>query len=94
MREYANEHMVCEKHVFEKMKLMYAAMKKADNDYNKNLKSPSEMAGGDGELMHIYNKSGKNICGDFISTAMEKAIKMGESNACMKRIVAAPTAGS
>ena len=75
------------------MKLMYAAMKKADNDYNKNLKSPSEMAGGDGELMHIYNKSGKNICGDFISTAMEKAIKMGESNACMKRIVAAPTAG-
>lgn len=77
------------------MKLMYRpAMKKADNDYNKNLKSPSEMAGGDGELMHIYNKSGKNICGDFISTAMEKAIKMGESNACMKRIVAAPTAGS
>ena len=25
---------------------------------------------------------------------MEKAIKMGESNACMRRIVAAPTAGS
>ncbi len=25
---------------------------------------------------------------------MEKALKMGESNACMKRIVAAPTAGS
>lgn len=94
MRDNANEHMVSEKHVFDNMKLMYAAMKKADNDYNKNLKSPSEMAGGDGELMHIYNKSGKNICGDFISTAMEKAIKMGESNACMKRIVAAPTAGS
>ena len=25
---------------------------------------------------------------------MEKALKMGESNACMRRIVAAPTAGS
>ena len=25
---------------------------------------------------------------------MEKAIKMGESNACMRRIVAAPTAGA
>ena len=86
MRDNANEHMISEKQVFDNMKLMYAAMKKADNDYNKNLKSPSEMAGGDGELMHIYNKSGKNICGDFISTAMEKAIKMGESNACMKRI--------
>ena len=94
MLDNANEHMISEKQVFDNMKLMYAAMKKADNDYNKNLKSASEMAGGDGELMHIYNKSGKNICGDFISTAMEKAIKMGESNACMKRIVAAPTAGS
>ena len=34
------------------------------------------------------------LCGDFIGEVMEKAIKMGESNACMKRIVAAPTAGS
>ena len=25
---------------------------------------------------------------------MERALKMGESNACMKRIIAAPTAGS
>ena len=30
----------------------------------------------------------------FIGLVMEKAIKMGESNACMRRIVAAPTAGS
>ena len=29
-----------------------------------------------------------------MALAMEKALKMGESNACMKRIVAAPTAGS
>jgi L-serine dehydratase len=32
--------------------------------------------------------------GDYVGLAMEKAVKMGESNACMKRIVAAPTAGS
>ena len=44
MRDNANEHMVSEKQVFDNMKLMYAAMKKADNDYNKNLKSLSEMA--------------------------------------------------
>lgn len=42
MRDNANEHMISEKQVFDNMKLMYAAMKKADNDYNKNLKSPSE----------------------------------------------------
>ena len=38
--------------------------------------------------------SGKTICGPVIASAIEKALKMGESNACMKRIVAAPTAGA
>ena len=33
-------------------------------------------------------------CGNFIGMVMETAVKMGESNACMKKIVAAPTAGS
>ncbi len=94
MQDNANEHMVSEKQVFDNMKEMYIAMKKADNDYDKNLKSPSGMAGGDGELMHLYNMSNNNICGEFIGKVMEKALKMGESNACMKRIVAAPTAGS
>ena len=51
-------------------------------------------AGGDGEKLEQYNASGNNICGPFIGKVMEKAIKMGESNACMRRIVAAPTAGS
>lgn len=73
---------------------MYVTMKKADNDYDKKLRSQSTMAGGDGDKMEKYNSAGKNICGDFIGMAMEKALKMGESNACMRRIVAAPTAGS
>ena len=37
---------------------------------------------------------GTLLCGDFIGKVMEKALKTSESNACMKRIVAAPTAGS
>ena len=37
---------------------------------------------------------GDMLCGPFLGLVMEKAIKMAESNACMKRIVAAPTAGS
>lgn len=79
---------------YEKMHQMYEAMKYADTSYNGNLRSASGRAGGDGEKLHEYNASGKNICGAFISLVMEKAIKMGESNACMRRIVAAPTAGS
>lgn len=94
MMDNAHERMVCEDKIFENMRLMYKAMKTADNNYDKSLKSPSRMAGGDGELMYQYNKSGRNICGDFVGMVMEKALKMGESNACMRRIVAAPTAGS
>ena len=94
MMDNAHERMVSEDKIFENMRLMYKAMKTADNNYDKSLKSPSRMAGGDGELMYQYNKSGRSICGDFVGMVMEKALKMGESNACMRRIVAAPTAGS
>lgn len=90
----AQSKMISEDEVFSNMKKMYSFMKQADDNYDKDLKSPSGMTGGDGQRMHLYNQSGKNKCGDYISLAMEKALKMGESNACMRRIVAAPTAGS
>ena len=83
-----------EKQVFEKMRFMYKAMQQADKDYEADLKSQSGMVGGDGEKMRQFNASGKNLCSVYSGLAMEKALKMGESNACMKRIVAAPTAGS
>lgn len=88
------ERCVSEEESYQKMKSMYLAMKHADESYDASLVSASGLVGGDGEKMHLYNQSGKNICGDFIGTVMEKAIKMAESNACMRRIVAAPTAGS
>ena len=79
---------------FAKMHEMYRAMWQADQDYDGARRSASRRAGGDGEKLEQYNASGNNICGPFIGKVMEKAIKMGESNACMRRIVAAPTAGS
>lgn len=79
---------------FNMMKEMYVAMKNADSMYDGTLRSASNKAGSYGGLLHSYNESGKNICGSFMGKVMEKAIKMGESNACMRRIVAAPTAGS
>ncbi|MDD6142633.1 MAG: L-serine ammonia-lyase, iron-sulfur-dependent, subunit alpha, partial [bacterium] len=48
----------------------------------------------DGERMRRYVRSGKTICGDYIGQVIAQALEMGESNACMKCIVAAPTAGS
>lgn len=79
---------------FEKMRGMYLAMKEADLSYDAKAVSSSRMAGGDGALLEQFRKENNRLIGDFLTKVMEKAVKMGESNACMKRIVAAPTAGS
>ena len=44
--------------------------------------------------MDSYRKKKDTLCGDFVSKVITQALQMGESNACMKRIVAAPTAGA
>lgn len=79
---------------FDKMQEMYQAMKNADASYDPTLSSASGLVGRDGEKVASARQEGKLLCGSFLGLVMEKAIKMGESNACMKRIVAAPTAGS
>ena len=94
MEQEAAESGLTEEQVFQKMERMYEAMRLADENYDAELRSGSGAAGGDGEQMRAYNASGKNLCSPYTSLAMEKALKMAESNACMKRIVAAPTAGS
>ncbi len=93
------EENMCEKNVsydeaFKKMADMYAAMKQADEEYDPNLMSASGMVGGDGEKLARFKDNENKLLGDFLLNVMEKAVKMGESNACMRRIVAAPTAGS
>lgn len=74
------------------MKGMYLAMKHADEMYDDKLSSASGMVGTDGGRLERARSEGNSICGNFIMKVLEKAVKMGESNACMKRIVAAPTA--
>ena len=80
--------------VFERMKSMYQRMVQADKDYEADMKSRSGLCGGDGARIEEARKRGTLLCGPFVGKIMERAVKMGESNACMKRIVAAPTAGS
>lgn len=79
---------------FEQMRAMYQAMRHADEAYTGTRKSNSGMVGGDGKRIETYVAEGKSMSGAFIGKVMERAVKMGESNACMRRIVAAPTAGS
>ena len=69
-------------------------MKQADTDYEENLKSFSGLSGGDGANMQRLVREGEAVSGGFMGMVVTRALKMGESNACMKRIVAAPTAGA
>ena len=94
LREDAMEEALTEKESFAKMTEMYRAMKRADETYDGSLRSESGLAGGDGLLLENFRKQENRLIGDFLTEVMEKAVKMGESNACMRRIVAAPTAGS
>ncbi len=77
---------------FAQMSGMYQAMQYADVHYDETLKSASGLVGTEGTKMKRAREAGTLLCGDFIGKVMEKALKTSESNACMKRIVAAPTA--
>ena len=79
---------------FEKMRGLYAAIRRARAGYDPKLRSASGMVGADGAKMRAYVQKGRTICGDYIGQVIAQALEMGESNACMKCIVAAPTAGS
>lgn len=94
MENDMSERMVSEAESFDMMKQMYDTMRLADKSYDEKLKSASALVGGDGWKMKEAVEQKKTMSGDFIGEVMGKALKMGESNACMKRIVAAPTAGS
>lgn len=94
VNEDVKERNVSFQESFDTMRKMYHAMKSADHDYDATLRSASGLAGGDGEKLEKFGKQPNRLIGDFLTKVMEKAVKMGESNACMRRIVAAPTAGS
>lgn len=85
---------ITEEEAFRRMQAMYLAMGEADASYDPALSSASGLVGGDGEKLAAARRKGSLLCGSFLGMVMEKAVKMGESNACMRRIVAAPTAGS
>ena len=79
---------------WDKMAAMLQAMEDADRSYQETDRSHSGLSSGDGGKMARYIRAGKPLCGPFLSDVMAGALRMGECNACMKRIVAAPTAGA
>ena len=72
---------------FQSMCEMYRAMKEADKGYDGKIKSASLMAGGDGEKLHEYNQTGRNLAGEYLSLVMEKAVKMGVCISLFPRVI-------
>ncbi len=81
--------------VYQTMRESLAVMRQSvvDGIYP-DLRSASGLTGGAAFQMKCWVDDGKNICGHLFGTAMVKALAVSEWNACMGRIVAAPTAGS
>ena len=57
-------------------------------------KSASGLSGGDANKMRQATEAGRSLSGKVLSETLAKALAIAEVNACMGRIVAAPTAGS
>ena len=74
-----------------KMTSMWAAMCRSVADYNPERRSSSGLSGGQGAKMEA---AADPLCGPFLQSVIATALKVGEHNACMGRIVAAPTAGA
>ena len=79
---------------FEKMRMTWKAMLETVDTYRGDLRSLSGLVGGDGQRMAEFAASGKALAGDYLSQVITLALCTAESNACMRKIVAAPTAGA
>ena len=77
-----------------KMLTVWRAMQDAADSYTGSSRSVSGLVGGDGVKMRQYSIRGQAMSGGYVSEVIAEALSMAESNACMRRIVAAPTAGA
>lgn len=81
--------------VIAKMKTMLTVMEQSIANGLKGMRSKGGLVGGDGQKLQKYlANSRQNLLGSFSGKAIAYALAVGEANAAMGRIVAAPTAGS
>ena len=90
-----DERQVSRESSIAKMLTTWKAMQEAADAYTGNRRSVSGLVGGDGMKMRQYIWRGEALTGSsYVSEVIAEALSMAESNACMCRIVACPTAGS
>lgn len=88
------ERQVTREASMQKMLCVWQAMRESADAYTGMRRSVSGLVGGEGMKMRQYNLRHDSLSGGYMSDVIAEALSMGESNACMRRIVAAPTAGA
>ena len=73
---------------------LWQVMVQTSDNYCGADRSASGFAGGDAAKVAEAEARGQLLTGGYLAQVMAEALKTAECNACMKRIVAAPTAGS
>lgn len=73
---------------------LWQVMVQTSDNYCGVDRSASGFAGGDAAKVAEAEARGQLLTGGYLAQVMAEALKIAECNACMKRIVAAPTAGS
>ena len=89
-----NSHNLTREASLMKMQYFWEAMKTSVENYRPEDRSNSGLVGGDGEKVRIASQEGRLFGGEFFNDVITEALKVSDCNACMKRIVAMPTAGS
>lgn len=74
-----------------RMAALWEAMKQSVAVYDPDKRSACGLTGGDGARVE---QAAVGLMGPFATAVIAAALKVGECNACMGRIVAAPTAGA
>lgn len=78
---------------YARMEARFTVMRQAMEDgFKAGRRSPSGLSGGDAAKMRAA--AGHSLCGGILAVTLARALAVAEHNACMGRIVAAPTAGS
>ena len=88
------EREVTEAASMERMRFPWQAMLDSVESYQGERRSVSGLVGGDGARVRDYAAREKTLSGDYLTEVIATALSVGESNACMCKIVAAPTAGA
>lgn len=89
-----DERQVTRDQSLQKMRATWQAMLESVETYQAAQRSVSGLVGGDGAKMREYAAGGDALCGPYLQEVVATALCVAESNACMRKIVAAPTAGA